>query len=573
MNKISINGKKVLDDSRMEKYAAALSLAYDAMFEMNLTKGLYHTVFHAKDKVIVKEKGLLEELCQSMGDYIHPDSRAGFLSVFNRNSLERIFEKQKQQSFEYQKRLDSGRYAWTRAILLPYWDDGDELLLCYITDIEKEKNREMSEKARVDLAKVFSSIYLCIAEVNLMDGDVFIIHCTDDPETVGNNYEWDSLLELFIANHIHPEDSAMVRRSFCFRRLRTLWEGWQKNQSMDCRYSRNAGYYEWVEIGIIYPSQSDFKAYLAVRGASEHHLLKSIVDRYVYKNCDYFMYLDAKNNYYTMFSGSENGVPIPPSESGDYGAEIRRHAECYVVPEDREMVIREMGIERVLQALDEKGEHSFFCGIMDPVRGYTRKQLQFMYYDRMNKKVLLARTDVTKVYYEQKLQQEKLRIALERAQKDLLTGLYNQQAAGDFISERILQLEEKPAALLVIDMDNFKMVNDTLGHLKGNDLLCCVASAIKGQLGDMELAGRIGGDEFIAFLTGFSTVDELKHRVNQLCRAIEERIDEPYGSLKFSCSIGVALYPKQGREYCELFKQADEALYRAKRHGKNGFSF
>ena len=149
----------------------------------------------------------------------------------------------------------------------------------------------------------------------------------------------------------------------------------------------------------------------------QENLLKSIINLYVYNNCDYFIYLDAKRNRYTMFSGNPSGTPLPPSECLDYTTEVTKYANDYVVPEDRELVIREMQLERIIEQLEKHGRHVLYCGIEDPIRGYTRKQLEYRYYDRDEQMVLLSRTDLTDIYMEQQRQQKALQEALEIAEE------------------------------------------------------------------------------------------------------------------------------------------------------------
>ncbi len=146
-------------------------------------------------------------------------------------------------------------------------------------------------------------------------------------------------------------------------------------------------------------------------------LLKSIINLFVYNNCDYFIYLDAKRNRYTMFSGSKSGTPLPPSECTDYSSEIVKYANDYVVPEDRESVIREMRLDRVIEQLEKYEKHVIYCGVLDPIRGYTRKQLEYRYYDRDEQMILLSRTDLTDIYLEQQRQQKALQEALEAAEE------------------------------------------------------------------------------------------------------------------------------------------------------------
>lgn len=115
------------------------------------------------------------------------------------------------------------------------------------------------------------------------------------------------------------------------------------------------------------------------RENQQEHLLRSIIDLFVYNNCDYFIYLDAKQNRYTMFSGSQSGTPLPPSECLDYESELVKYARSFVVSEDQEKVIREMGLKRVIEQLEKNGLHTIYCGVEDPVRGYTRKRLTCHY--------------------------------------------------------------------------------------------------------------------------------------------------------------------------------------------------
>lgn len=149
----------------------------------------------------------------------------------------------------------------------------------------------------------------------------------------------------------------------------------------------------------------------------QENLLRSIINLFVYNNCDYFIYLDVKQNSYTMFSGSRSGPPLPPSECLDYSTEIVKYANDFVVPGDREHVIREMRLKRVIEQLEQYEKHVIYCGVEDPIRGYTRKKLEYRYYDRDEQMVLLSRTDLTDLYLEQQRQQKELQEALKTAEE------------------------------------------------------------------------------------------------------------------------------------------------------------
>ena len=121
---------------------------------------------------------------------------------------------------------------------------------------------------------------------------------------------------------------------------------------------------KWVSVSFVCEPRSK-NIYLLFRKCREYDLvLKDIVNLYVYDRCDYFIYLDAGTNSYVMFSGSSNGTPLPPQICNDYNTETVKYANLYVPPEDREMVIREMRLERVIEMLESKGSHSLYTGLL-----------------------------------------------------------------------------------------------------------------------------------------------------------------------------------------------------------------
>ena len=172
-----------------------------------------------------------------------------------------------------------------------------------------------------------------------------------------------------------------------------------------------------------------------------------------------------------------------------------------------------------------------------------------------------------------KQKRETLRLR-EQAERDLLTGLYNHVTTTELIDKAILESSpEQRHALFVIDIDNFKTVNDKLGHLYGDEVLEEIALKLKEQFREEDVVGRIGGDEFVVFLKNIPSqkILSLKSRIlNDLFRGTQS---DGKVVCPFSCSVGVALYPRDGRNYHELFHKADIAMYAAKRSGKDRFRF
>ncbi|HUJ87681.1 MAG TPA: EAL domain-containing protein [Burkholderiales bacterium] len=158
---------------------------------------------------------------------------------------------------------------------------------------------------------------------------------------------------------------------------------------------------------------------------------------------------------------------------------------------------------------------------------------------------------------------------------DALTGLPNRTLFRDRLSHAIAEMRRrrKALAVLFIDLDRFKVVNDTYGHLKGDHLLQQTASRLRKCLRETDTLSRIGGDEFVALIPDLDGRPDAE----AIARKILHELAEPFslGSEPFrtSVSIGVAIYPGDGPNEEELIRNADLAMYQAKRKGRNGIVF
>lgn len=168
-------------------------------------------------------------------------------------------------------------------------------------------------------------------------------------------------------------------------------------------------------------------------------------------------------------------------------------------------------------------------------------------------------------------QKRTLQSVKEYAQKDSLTGLYNKGITEHHIRTYIEQ-DGSPAALIVIDIDNFKQVNDTLGHLYGDTALKEIANAIKSLFRSTDIIGRIGGDEFIVFLQHVTDEQLVHNKVHKITEIFQNRFEQTNINYKMTVSVGIAFFPKDADNFPELFDKADIALYYAKNHGKNQYA-
>ncbi|MDN9926063.1 diguanylate cyclase [Clostridioides difficile] len=157
------------------------------------------------------------------------------------------------------------------------------------------------------------------------------------------------------------------------------------------------------------------------------------------------------------------------------------------------------------------------------------------------------------------------------SEKDALTGIYNRAETERQIKKYLEKNLNVMGALFMIDTDNFKQINDTEGHMIGDIVLTEMASGMKKIMRDSDVVGRIGGDEFTIFMKNISSVKDAEKKAEELLYMFRHLFQKEKSFLKVTCSIGIAIYPKDGTTFKEIYARADKALYQAKNMGKNNY--
>ena len=160
-----------------------------------------------------------------------------------------------------------------------------------------------------------------------------------------------------------------------------------------------------------------------------------------------------------------------------------------------------------------------------------------------------------------------------QASIDSLTKCLNKRATEEMV-ERVLSggISEGKHALFVLDIDNFKGINDNLGHHFGDYVLTELVQQLEGILQSGEIVGRIGGDEFLVFIQDMKDIQTVEKKAEEIADVFRKTYKGTNKEIKISGSIGIALYPDDGRTYQELYQKADCALYASKREGKNQYT-
>lgn len=159
------------------------------------------------------------------------------------------------------------------------------------------------------------------------------------------------------------------------------------------------------------------------------------------------------------------------------------------------------------------------------------------------------------------------------AETDALTGFLNKMSTESYISSCIESGSgERGHAMALIDIDNFKAVNDNLGHSMGDAVLKEIACKLRYIFRDDDILGRIGGDEFMVFIKNVSDIDALSSICTRVCNSIKKDFECKDKTITISSSIGIALFPAHGNSFTELYSAADIAMYHTKINGKDGFT-
>ncbi|DAB30859.1 MAG TPA: diguanylate cyclase [Sulfurimonas sp. UBA12504] len=217
-----------------------------------------------------------------------------------------------------------------------------------------------------------------------------------------------------------------------------------------------------------------------------------------------------------------------------------------------------------------RSEHKRKDGSLYHVQSYIHK----LKYNGVNAYVIFD-TDISKsIEAERQLQRQSLQL-YHQAHHDTLTDLPNRTLFKDRLAQAIISAKRntKAFALLFIDLDQFKKINDSLGHHVGDEVLVEASKRFKNNLREEDTLARLGGDEFTIILKEIKTLQDIATICQKIILAIKEPMEVDGHTLYISSSIGISLYPQDALSSHDLIKYADTAMYKAKDEGRDNFQF
>lgn len=268
---------------------------------------------------------------------------------------------------------------------------------------------------------------------------------------------------------------------------------------------------------------------------------------------------------------SYNRIPVPEGENIRYEDFILEHVAQIVYQEDAPRVSEALKCGRLTHVFYTEHENHFSME-------YRRRRgdgyswcMANVYLTEIPETSELNAVIVSHNNEEKKKKELEL---LYKAERDALTGLYNRAACERNVNASLaIGPKSMRSAFLLVDLDNFKEINDTMGHVQGDLVLKEIAVILKNSFRKTDIVGRLGGDEFIVFMRDVKSEDNVRASAEKLTQLLVRTYRRGGAQVRISGSVGIAMAPDCGKNFKELYTCADRALYRVKYAEKGGYSF
>lgn len=251
----------------------------------------------------------------------------------------------------------------------------------------------------------------------------------------------------------------------------------------------------------------------------------------------------------------------------EYDQFIKKYINNNIYEEDKKWVEKSLSLKMCNKKYFEYGTNTFSI----EYRHYYQNKYIWV---RSNVYLIIApkTNELNIVIVTRNINEEKTKelLLINQAERDMLTGLYNREAIKNRINDFFLN-GEKNGAFFILDLDNFKSINDNFGHHYGDIVLKNTAEILLSNFRSKDLIGRLGGDEFIIFMKDIKTVECISEKVELLRRKLKRTYSESNKSIKISASIGVVVFFNTKKEYESLYLEADKAMYDIKNNKKDGY--
>lgn len=554
---------------KLKLYSPYIIENIEELYEVDSVSLTVHTIFSKKNKYCKIEDG--ENILCAIKEQVHPDYIDLFNSMFTPTALQEIINEKHSRQVECKIKTISDEYCWADAKVLPATIAGDVKLLLCIHDISDKKRVFDLTNEKNEILDAFYNVYSSIVEINFCTEQAYFLKSNIkelDQKILSIEQFYRAIIERF---NITAEKDA-IKHFLNIDNLKSIVEK-QDNYTFDFPAREDKKTLKWKSIEALCLPKNEDKIYLTFCDVDEKHLMNSILKHFVFSDSDYLYYVDLKNNSFLNFCKDDENLLLPPQHGDDYVKAMTDYNKKYIALDEQDKIIRFMTPDYMKKRLQIEDSYTIEAGMIDDNGNYSRKQVTIQSYDRENQTLFIIRKDITKEYFRQQEQQQTLTIAQKMANTDSLTKLYNRKGACAEIEKRLLNIKDEIDAFIIIDLDNFKAVNDCLGHSQGDYLLQKVSKTMVDNFRKTDIVARLGGDEFIIYMKDIKSRKTVVNAIEKLLSKLQLKYRWKNGNIQISASVGIALVPFDGIRFQDLYINSDKALYNSKCQGKNRYSF
>lgn len=551
------------------KYFALLKYLKGTVMEVDLTSGIYHVVYQYSNDFDLLKSGssFAESITRFAREAVHPDDQERVLQLLSSYTAHFFSEGllEMHRSYRIYNRA-SGQYLYWRATILRVNPDAPhqkKVILIW----QKLENAAVPAKLQSVAEEIILQNMIVDVQPYRNDRWLTMPHASHGLlDLLG--YSQAEVQEKFQNRYlllIHPDDrESVVRDSMQQQRKGTF-------QELEYRVvARDGSVYWLLSKSQLMTELNGAEGFYCVliditQSKKVQEELHALIERYQ-------IVLDQTNDIIFEWHADSDELHFSPRWNERFGhSTLQKDALQYlsyasdVYPADRAhfskmldqlFAGRRYG-EAEVRFYDSAGQYQWCRFRITAIRDHTGQVVRMI--------GLISDID------REKRASQELR---DMAERDSLTQLYNKRTATQKINAYIDRMgPEDSAVMFVIDVDDFKKINDHCGHMHGDAVLQDISTELKRIFRSEDIIARIGGDEFLVFMTSVREpriIEERASRINSLLNSI---IVQHKAAGAISCSIGLVLCPQSGCNFNELFARGDLALYDAKRKGKNQHSF
>lgn len=451
-------------------------------------------------------------------------------------------------------------------------DDGKVVFVCADVDSLMQSNQELSGKLtkerleRQGIREMLRELPFGMAV--LKNAGRFPVAIANGVflQLLGRTAEQTACGKVYMADYVQEEDWPAFRETLeiCFRH--------EKRQELELRIKTEEGGYRWQLFQCQpYYGEKDLPNYLIASWDihdrklledelklldTQYRLLEEVTDEFSFEYDVVQRRFRIPNRYRKIGkvkNAQQNYMSWEQNLNDIYEEDRESYQEALVEAAKQEMA----GTIDYRLNVSSEGEESVYNWYRTVYRSISR--------DSKIVRIIGRSYDISS---DRKIQ-EKLS---EEMRLDPLTRLLNKVATGEEVKKFISEKPGGTHVMFIIDIDNFKSVNDAFGHTVGDTVISDIAQLIQENFRASDIVGRVGGDEFLVFMKN-TTMEVVVEKAKKLCSGCGKQLIGDEAVVNVTLSIGIAIYGVDGDDYNSLFQMADRAMYRIKKNGKNSFSF